>query len=209
MAIYMTASTEPTNIGGYTVGAEVIVGGNGSPYGPTGYDVGAPTDPIGASAQWDTNLSDGFSTGLVPVELHLRAGGGDGSATWFVLKDIACDTDTFSTIDRVVIRVGAAGQDTTALWSRLSVKFCSNGVPVDQENAASIQASSTSPTGYTETDATITPDSGVPTDPSDPNASAVTADEVIISGYVQLKDTDPNVLPTPDQIFVQAFVFAS
>ena len=213
MAIYMTTSTEPTNIGGYTVGAEAIVGGNGSLYGPTGYDVGGPTDPVGARVQWDSNLSDGFSTGLVPVELHLRPGGGGGSTTWFVMGskpgDIACDTDTFSTIDQILVRVGAAGQDTTAQWSQLSVKFFSNGVPVEQENAGTIQASSTSPTGYAETDATITPDCAEPTDPINPDASPVNVDEVIISGYVQLKDTDPNFLPAPDQIFVQAFVFAS
>jgi hypothetical protein len=210
MAIYMTTSTEPSNISGYTVGAEAIVGGNGSLYGPTGYDIGGPTDPTGARVQWDSNLSNGFSTGLVPVELHLRAGGGYGSASWFVMGskpgDIVCDTDTFSTIDQVLIRVGAAGQDTTAELSQLSVGFYSNGVLVDQENAGSIQASSTSPAGYAETDATITPDVG---GSNDPNGSGISVDEVIITGYVQLSDTDPNFLPAPDQIFVQAFVFAS
>jgi hypothetical protein len=203
MAIYMSTSTDPITLSGYSVAGELQVGANGL-YGPFGYDVGDPASGFtGANVVWDRSLGDGFSTGWLPVELHVRAGGGDGAVTWYVdgtkYGEVACDTNTFSTIDQVVVRVGASGQNTTAQWSQLSVKFCSNGVPVDVEPTALLQASPSSTTGYLEQDATITPDVG------DPSA----VDEVIISGRVRLIDTDPNYLPLAEQMFVQAFVFAS
>jgi hypothetical protein len=202
----MSTSTDPITLSGYSVVGELQVGANGTPYGPVGYDVGNPADGFtGASAVWDKNLSDGFSTGWLPVELHVRAGGGDGAVTWYVdgtkYGEVACDTDSFSTIDQVVVRVGASGQNTTAQWSQLSVKFCSNGIPLDpQPSVAQLKTSSNTATGYMEQDATITPDE------SDPS---INVDEVIISGSVRLIDTVPNYLPWAEQMFVQAFVFAS
>jgi len=205
MAIYMSTSSDPITLSGYSVVGELQVGANGVPYGPVGYDVGDPANGFtGANAVWDKKLSDGFSTGWVPVELHVRTGGGDGAVTWYVdgtkYGEIACDTSTFSTIDKVVVRVGAAGQNTTAQWSQLSVKFCSNGVPLDPQQGGQLQASSSSGTGYLEQDATITPDV---------SDAGVNVDEVIISGSVLLIDTNPNYLPAAEQMFVQAFVFAS
>jgi len=199
----MSSSSIATNnsistIIGYCIGAEAVVGSNDATGVPEFWVGDAAGDMVAGQKQWDSNLSDGFDTGLVSVELNLRPGGGTSGVTWTLNgSPLVYTGSSYGTITRVRIR---AGVSTTAIssWRSILIKFMKAGVQTDSFTLKSgpiADTSSDTPPTAKEQILTVTPG------PSD-------IDQVIITGQFRLSDA-ATTLPNPYELMAQIYIDTS
>lgn len=198
MPIYMTSSPDISSINGYSAVGEVRAGGNGDPYGSPEYDVGDGSTFTEGRTTWTNDVSNGFDTGWVSVELDVRAGG----VTWNVANstsgELTYDDASYGTIGSVELRAAVQNSDMQCEWGNLAVSFYKGGALQETMSTTDLVEADTfnSSSSTAETDCTF-----VPTN-SD-------SDEVIITGRVRMDCSDAYIQPTDNDIFGQIFAFPS
>jgi hypothetical protein len=115
--------------------ASMDVGSNGNPYGDPTFAVGDDQgEEVWGFGVWDSNTSDGFDTGNVPVGF---AGASNGNETLQVGSNspISYAGDSFDSISSVQFQA-AVTVPASASWSNVTVEFYDGSELVDAESAS-------------------------------------------------------------------------
>lgn len=193
---------------GYCFAAGVRVGVNDldgtDPGAVVGHDL--TNDYNGSQMLWDPDLSDGFDTGWVSVQLVGKAGGGNDGVTWTLIQPDQTQTTinysgvTYGPIQKVQILASVSAQNMKITWSAVAALFYRNGELIDTEtldDPCNPVADTTGPNG---------PSSASEVAELDPDGANI--DTVVVTGLVRMQS--PNTtLPAPDAITGTIFVFTS
>ena len=127
MSVTTSTSSSISDITDECFFAEVKVGDNGDTSGVPGYDVGTEADQAVGFVTWDADLSDGFDTQQVNVELDVTAGGGTDGVAWSVTGGSADPLNfsgvTYGSIQSVKIRAAVQAPDMQMTWSQVVLTF--------------------------------------------------------------------------------------
>jgi hypothetical protein len=195
MSIVMSLSPDLSDLSGQKATAVVCPGSNGSAWGDAEYSVGVDeSDMTGGRTVWDGNLSNGFDTSSVPIQIRASgsgtslqaAGAGDGTMS---SADAAV-----SGISEVDLRACAQASNAEAQWSDIVVQFYKGNTLTQSVSVGTLDATGTSDAPTEEDLAKIIP-------------SASDNDSVIITGTVRLQCSEPNAVPSSTGLFCQALIY--
>lgn len=193
MAIYMTLNSVPTDLYDGQSFAEVRAGSDGYYWGDSEYLTGPNgDDTTDGRTEWDSDLSDGFDTGNVPVVI-------DGSSAGTTLSPQGADDGAITSPDAIVgivhevdLRAVVMAPDSEAIWSSIQVEFFKNHQLTQTISVPTLDAKGTADAPSQEALAIVTP-------------NATDNDEVLITGTVRLTATEPGQ-PATEQMFCQAII---
>jgi hypothetical protein len=199
-SIVTNSSISP--ITGFCFYAEVLVGDDGGSGGPPEYDVGVAADNNSTGTIiWDGDLTNGFDSGWIPVQLVVAAGGGTGGLNWLVSggspPTITYNGVTYGAIQQVKI-VAAVQAPAGFFWRGISVQFYKAGVETDSYNLRTgpqVNAAGSTPPVAEEEILTITP-------------VAQDNDSVTITGQIRMENAS-TTQPPPTAMFGQIYVFCA
>jgi hypothetical protein len=177
MSVSLSSGSEITEITGYSLYAEALMGDNGDPWGVAGVASGTAGEEMGYSFQeWDANLANGLDSGLIDFNFTVDLDA--GSISWTVGgADTITYSGTFGTgISQVDIRAGVLSSGMAFTFSNLSLSFYNDNSLVDTETPGSIAASTigAQTSDPAESLAVVTPD-------------ASSCDKVIVTGKIRLQ----------------------
>lgn len=186
-------------IDGYAVYADLRCGSNNLLSGVPELDVGAsPDDENSGKIVWDSNLSDGFDSGWVSVELDINAAGGQGSVVWSVQNiSVGYASQQFNEIDGFILRAGVSASGSIVSFRNVYAQFFWNGSDAQPAQTVIQDGATASTVGTTASDAEDIVLMG-------PDGSGYRKARV----FAQVRMQSPS-LPNPNDLFGQVFVYAS
>jgi hypothetical protein len=178
----------------YAIVAELRCGSDGSPYGIPELAVGSSyEDEDTARFMWDDDLTDGFDSGWVGMELEVSA---SGDVSWFVDHVmVAHTTAAFDEVLGFIFRVGVNTPDSTVSFRNIAAAFF-----VGESDATANQV-------VVQDDGTATTVGSTSPDAEDivlmgPDGSGYQKARIFAEVRMQSPD-----LPTPTDLFGQVFVY--
>lgn len=191
-----------TELSGYLLYAEAIPGSNGDSTGIPTYDLGAdPEDASYGYNVWDEGVadgdtSDGFDTGSQPFAFDSDMAGGSNSLDVASAGAISYDTGGSQSIGSVIVRAGIQTIGV-ATWNNVTIAFYQGSTLADTLtlDGPAVDTTPANSPDEAEQILLVTPDS-----------SSTPYTRVTVSGSIQMQ-TPAGVLPGPDDLFCQVFIF--
>lgn len=191
-----------SQVGGFCVYAEAVVGSDGASGGPPELYVGHDgADAASTRMVWDSDPSDGLSSGDVPVELVAEVGGGAAGVKWDVdgaaVSPLVYTGTTYRAVGVVRIRAGVKTA-ARAAWKNVSVKWY-RGTRLAETFVAAVGPVVDTRSGGSSVVAEqileVTP-------------AFTTHTRVVVGGEVSL-DCPEGTVPEADDLFLQIYVNAA
>jgi hypothetical protein len=194
MSFVVSMDQNISDVSGYSIYGEAIVGGEGSTWGDPDIDTGTDTSNNSYGyLPWGGNIAaGGLDTGGMGFELDANLATGQDILT---VDDqaITYQGAPSGTVGSVEVRVAADVPATVSL-DNISVKFFQGGTLQETESIPGLKVDTTDPSssGTAENVLIVTPSSQL-------------NDHVVIAGWMQMKAPD-GTYPGSTDIFCQAFV---
>ena len=185
-------------IDGYAIVADLRVGSNGHAPGVPELALGTgPEDQVTGRLRWDPNLSDGFDSGWVRMELLVDGGTGLSSIV-FSVNDVTLTYEGphMDDILGFILRGGVSGADAAVSFQNVSAQFF-----VDDTDTTPVQ------TVYLDDSSATT----IPGNETEAENIVMAAPEG--SGFEKARlfadvRIQADYLPNPTDLFAQFFVFS-